>query len=369
MNKTTTVVALSALLSGYSFALSGLANSHDSEPAAGLGAQDPCAPNVAGPPPTRNPLAPPTPTRLRIVGGSGGGNEAFDQDGDLDIDVPSGPFVWPDRPEAASVAAPHDYFDMLTARPDCLTSYHFRTQENIDSVRSRAESDIKIPIVYSALHDAAKFEIDPSGSLPHSGSTGTPQKRMPINIQGATSMLLTWELKIDKSMQWKPGYLPQHKSHRLDDLSASPWVGLKQDYAKATNRGDGIAYYFLSAAPAHMGPGTTRGAAERIEPISGEFYIQPDTWTRVWVFVEGNIGVGDRAVRMSVWLADEKRARVQLYNRVNMVTPQDGIGLFRFEFDSSTKKAANGPGQQYQRNFVVLQGVTAAQVEGLLQKP
>lgn len=365
MNKTTIVVSLAGLLSGYSFAPSGPASPRHNETAAGLAAQDPCAPN-AGPPPTK---VPPTPTNLRIVGGSGG-NDVFRQDREPDIDVPFGPFAWPYGAEATSAAAPHDYFDMLTARPDCLTSFHFRTQENIDSVRSRAESDAKIPIVYSPSHDAAKFEIDPSGSLPHSGSTGTPQKRIPINIQGATSMLLTWELKIDRSMQWKgSGYLAQHKSHRLDTQDAEPWIGMKQDYAKAANRGAGIANFFFSAGRGFMGPGTSQGSSETINPVNGEFYVQPDTWTRVWVFVEGNIGVGDRAVRMSVWLADAGRAPVRLYNRVNMITPRGGIGLFRFEFDSSDKRASNGPGQQYQRNFVILQGLTQAQAESLLQRP
>ena len=48
----------------------------------------------------------------------------------------------------------------------------------------------------------------------------------------------------------------------------------------------------------------------------------------------------------------ENRAPFQMYNRVNMITPTDGIGIFRYEFDSSQKDASNGPGQQWQRNFV-----------------
>lgn len=74
-------------------------------------------------------------------------------------------------------------------------------------------------------------------------------------------------------------------------------------------------------------------------------------------------------MRFSVWLADEDRDPVRLYDAVNMITPPDGIGLFRFEFDSSMKIALNGPGQQYQRNFVVLEGLTEADVVDLLERP
>jgi hypothetical protein len=325
-------------------------------------ASEPCAPNLT--PPTEP--TPAAPGNLRILRGGGTEAELLEPE----FEEGSGPFV-PEASTATAVSGSHAYFDALINRADCLTSFHFRTQANVDLVPSRAESDAKIPIVYDSTHDAAKFEIDPSGSLPHSGSTGTPQKRLPIPVNGS-SMLLTWDLKIAESMRYKStDYLSQHKSHRIDDPTAAPWLGMKQNYAKGTNQGKGIAEFFFTSSTKWHGPGTSAGNSETIQPTAGEFFIQPNTWTRVWVFLDGNIGnPAGTPVQMSVWLADENRGPVQLYNKVSMITPPaDGLGIFRYEFDSSTKEASNGPGQQWQRNFVVLRGVTHAQVLSLLQKP
>ena len=341
-------------------------------------AMEACSPNLD--PPEEPGLRPPT--NIRIIR-----EDLEDSFSDSVAEWTPGPSVWPEEAEGTSLAgvaaAPHEYFNMLTARADCLTSFHFRSQANIDLTRSRADNDSKIPIKYDPEADAALFAIDPSGSLPHSGATTTPQKRLPIGIQGVTSMLLTWDFKIDESMRWRPGseprlvkdrmvdvtYLGQHKSHRLDTRDAEPWVGVKHNFAKATNKGRGVAEVFFNARAQWMGPGTERGDSEMITPVLSDFYAEPGIWTRAWIFVEGNIGVGDNAVRLSVWLADENRGPVRLYNRVNMIAPASGMGLFRFEFDSSQKQALNGPGRQYQRNWVVLKGLSEAQVVALLQKP
>ncbi len=327
---------------------------------------EPCSPNLTAPPPSPNqPPTPPVPQNLRII--KGGVAEEFFEPGS---EMPSGPFAWPEGPAAAPVVPAHDYFNMLVSRPDCMTSFHFRSQANIDLTPSRADGANKIPIRYDSSHDAARFEIDPSGKLPSSGSTGTPQKRLPIHVKG-TSLLITWDLKIAASMKFvAPDGLDQHKSHRIDNTDADAWLGMKQNYLKAANRSLGIAEFFFSATQEFMGPGTTRGSSEKINPVAGEYRVQPDTWTRVWVLIEGDIGnAAKTSCQLSVWLADENRAPFQMYNRVNMITPTDGIGIFRYEFDSSQKDASNGPGQQWQRNFVALKGVNRDTVVGLLQRP
>ncbi len=342
--------------------------------AAAAWSSDPCSPNLSPPPPTTSEPKPAAPKNLRIIGG------VTDQELlEPEFEVTSGPHAWPEPTEAAS-ASSHAYFDMLVNRPDCMTSFHYRTQANVDLVGSRAEGDKKIPIVYDAAHDAAKFEIDPSGSLPSSGSTGTPQKRLPIEAPGATSLLITWDLKIDESMRYQgSGYLGQHKSHRLDNPSASAWLAMKQNYSRATNQAKGVAMFFFTITTKFLGEGSMQGGSETLSRIGPdgkaimppEFYIQPDTWTRVWVLLEGEVSTRSAPVQLSVWLADEQRNPVQLYDRINVISPdhERGVGIFRYEFDSSTSTSLNGPGQQYQRNFVVLRGVTKAEVVGLLQKP
>lgn len=305
----------------------------------------------------------------------------------------------PQNPEEEPSPGKYPYYEKLVADSARKYAYHFRTQASIDSIPSRAEGSAKIPVRYDSTQDAALFEIDPSGSLPNSGATGTPQKRMPVNVKGLDqTVYLTWDFKIAESMRWSSrteprvidgksvivSYLDQHKSHRFDTPGADPWIGLKQRYKG--NASGPIANYFFTASPSHMGPGTMRGASETICKIGADgkpipqpvFLVQPDKWTRLHALLEGNFGEGDFLVKVNIWISDEDRDPVKILDDIMMKTMEidDGVekpfgfGLFRFEFDSSLKIALNGPGQQWQRNYAVLVGIDKQSViDNLLVKP
>ena len=338
--------------------------------------EEPCAPVLTAPSPTApKPAALRPPTNLRVIGGG-------DTEGVLEPDDNeggSGPYVSPEEPEAMVEAAAHDYFNTLRLRADCLVSFHLRSQLQLDSMITAGRSERRIPTAYDATMDAARFAIDPTGQTPNSGATDTMQKHARLRADGA-SLLVTWDLRIGANMRYvAPNGLGQHKSFRMDDNSGNGYMTLKANYAKATNQGEGVAELFFTISGQKWIPtGGILGSSETIQPALTTVYAQPDTWTRVWWYLEGNVGGASwnpdkpelgNLVHVSAWIADEQREPVQLLNRVPVYSPAGGVDIFRYEFDTSQDSASNGFGAQWNRNFVALRGISLAGVRDLLQRP
>jgi hypothetical protein len=286
----------------------------------------------------------------------------------------------------------HAYFEALIGRPDCVRAYSLRDQAQLDSIQTGAnplrkqagansgkkrrtagptngqtdppvqqQSTIplvrKQPITYDATMDAARVTINAPVT------SDSQQKFIPVQVSGG-SLLLTWDFRFDQNFAWHKGYVKVHKAWRLDP---GPWLAFKTDYQRAAQV-RGLAEFFMSLpTPRFLAPGTTRESREILHPRLTEFYIEADTWTRAWLFVEDL----DRPVcYVSVWIGDERRDPVQLYNRLAMVPPPGGVDRFRIEFDTSGDRAQN-PNEMHSwnRNVVVLHNVPAAAVRGLLRKP
>ena len=60
---------------------------------------------------------------------------------------------------------------------------------------------------------------------------------------------------------------------------------------------------------------------------------------------------------------------MQLYNRIAVVTPPDGIDKFWFEYDASQEDALNPEMRSWNRNLVILKNPPAGDIPGLLVKP
>lgn len=363
----TKIVALAALASVSVVGASELADTPAGVVGSRIVAEDPCAPSLT--PPTTN--APPAaPTNLRIIWGSGGGEEtAFDGP-----ESASGPYVAPepDLWSMAGAGGPHAYFDMLSTRADCLVAYNLRSQAQIDSLATAGRSDIRMPVEYDPVMDAMLTQMDPSGASPHSGSTDGQKKS--VRILATNSMLLTWDFQFDEGFTYtKSTDLGQHKAWKIDSVDeGAAWIVIKANYARGANTGGGLAsLIFTSNASKWNGPGTTNSSSETFEPRLTEFMIKANKWTRAWIYVEGTIGggVGGELVYMSAWAADEDREPVQIYNRLAMYTPAKGFDRFHAHYDSSQDVATNGLMKSWNRNLVMLQGLTPAEVQKLLQKP
>ena len=257
---------------------------------------------------------------------------------------------------------PHAYFQALAALPNALAVWALRSQAELDTLRDYAHSPKKQPITYDAIVDAALARIYAPIS------TDSQQKRLPF-APPVESLFLTWDFRHDPNCRYRAvGDLSRHKAYVIGPGSEGHWMAFKTDYRNATKAASGVAELFMSMQSRQwLGPGTTRGGQEILEPRLGKFYIQPDTWTRVAFFVDG---IGQPVSAVSVWVSDEQRNPVQLYDRLQVVFPSAASYRVWLEYDSAKDTALNPVEMRiWNRNLVALQQVVPAAVPPLLQRP
>ena len=258
---------------------------------------------------------------------------------------------------------PHAYFEMLTGRSDCLVAYSLRHESELDALDTvNKNSAKKRPMVYDSVHDAAKLTIHAPTSTDIKG------KLLPLGVASGT-MLLTWEFRFDENFRWvKKGNMIRHKTWRL---LPGPWLAVRTDYKHAAGQGKFAELLVTLPGKRFLGPGTRRGApgwfGEMLQPQRDTFYFNPDTWVRVWIFVED---LDKPACYLSVWAADEKRDAVKLYDRIALIPAKEGLKHFQIEYDTSADSATNAnEANSWNRNVVVLHNVSRADVGGLLKRP
>jgi hypothetical protein len=266
---------------------------------------------------------------------------------------------------AFAAIIPHTYYQSLASRTDCLGAYHLRTQAMLDAIPTAAESsDKRLPIVYDPVQDAAMATINAPIT------TDVKGKMLPMRISSG-SLLLTWDFRFDPNFRWMgDGYVRRHKTWRINP---GPWLAIRTDYQHAANQGQFAEVYLTMPGARFLAPGTWRGApgwyGEMLQPQVGTFYFDPDTWVRVWIFVEG---LDKEICYLSAWAADERRDPVQLYNNIALYPNVDGggFGNFQIEFDTSGETGINPKEMHaWNRNAVMLQNVSRSTVLGMLKRP
>lgn len=274
--------------------------------------------------------------------------------------------------ESDSGSSSASYFDLLSARPDCHVAFSLRNQAEIDSIPSGGAAPGRAPVIYDSAHDAMLQRTKGPWGI------NAEQKQPRLGVK-RSSMLLTWEFKIGPGAQYQgDGFLKQYKAYRIDQgTNTGLWLSFKTRFPVGNN---GIAE-FLTTGGLFMGPGTTNANSEILEPRVARFWPKVNTWTRVWTFVEGSLGggpvnpakpnspVSTEIVHVSIWAADENTAPVQLYDRLPMYSPVEDIRQFRLEFNTSETGVENPLMEFWNRNMIVLKGLTLASAKSLLQKP
>ena len=251
----------------------------------------------------------------------------------------------------------HPYFEALAARSDCRTAYGMRSQAELDMLPTSGVSDARKPIVYDGAMDAAKISIYAPTSA------DSQQKTVPLQISAGT-MLLTWDFRFDEHFRWLDDtYLGRHKTWRLDP---GPWVAIKTDYRQGAQAGKLAEMYVTVPGKKFVGPGSERDG-ETLLPRLSEFYFEANTWVRVWMYVEG---LGQPLAYLSVWVADETRGPIQLYDRNPLIPPDNGLNNLRIEYDTSAMGALNPiEMHSWNRNVVSLHNIARGSVPPLLQRP
>jgi hypothetical protein len=325
--------------------------------------------------PTNTPPA--APKNLRIIGGL----DALDFEEEA---TGSGPFV----PEefsgsegaAVALAGPHDYYNALASRSDCLRAYSLRnpaqlaTRENggfsVQNDRPPAVTYDPAGDTYPFAQDAAKVVINPGGN------NLTNQVRLPIPTHAPESLFVTWDGWFGD--EWKYGVhgIPDQKTWQFGSPFNDIHTEVRNRYAMANNQAPGnIAIIdgrqYNSAYS--VGPNITSFGT--LEPRVGTFVIKPRTWTRWFAHFKAP-GAGQIWWEYSLWAADAQTGPVLIYDKLQIRPGPDSLTgsweSFWLEFNTSTSwtesnKLNRPPLVAYVRNVVMLKGLDS--VGSLLQRP
>lgn len=273
----------------------------------------------------------------------------------------------------------HPYFESLASLPECVAHYSLRDQAQIEQYRRSRSLPPAVtygPDADPRRQDAAKIVI------PADGNNLRTQVWLPINHRARTPLLVTWEAWFGKEFDFGYSGIPTYKAFQIGSPNDNIYTEVQTRFAMAKEIDGAVAMTAIRQyASEQQGPNVAYGPSLNgrnyggnvIGPMVNEFPVAPETWTRYWVLFVPD----DEWYRLSLWVADETRDPVQVYDGLQ-VRPQvgprpitvsmDGAwGIFRLEYNTSTSEVATrGELVSYARNVVMLQ---TSDVSSLLVKP
>jgi hypothetical protein len=301
----------------------------------------------------------------------------------------------------------HTYFNSLTARSDHWRSYSLRDQGQLvqyGHVPSGVKPDINYIWPYDPdprRQDAAKLVIpsDGSGVKSDTNRNSIYQVRVPMGpMELGHSYLVTWDAWYGNEWREDISGIPAHKAFQFDGpdrMNGLPkiWWEINHAYKSvgsypvASNEVARVAVRHYASSMRQLEDGTWIGVPVGPNVSSGstsetptlpysQWNAKPERWVRCWQLIE--YGMDPQPWRsnppgtlMSLWCADEDRATVQLYNRLQVTLYPPGVQKFWLEFNTSTNevKARRPDLVAYFRNVVVLRDVGYANVPKLFQRP
>jgi len=107
--------------------------------------------------------------------------------------------------------------------------------------------------------------------------------------------------------------------------------------------------------------GTSPVDNDPLAPQASTFFIEPETWTRYWALVDID------SQNVSLWMADETRAAVLVYDAVP-ITLTGGFQFEQFWFEYNSSQSRTGPALTgWFTSLVVMHDVS--DVSSLLSQP
>ena len=261
---------------------------------------------------------------------------------------------------------PHAYFEYLDALPQKHTSFTCRDQDDVDAAAFGGASFREDPGVttnYNASLDAAQFVVKANrgsieiGDQIKYGETGFTAWPSALTVNNSDSVLFYWEA-------YAPDYWAQDgtadgvKNYKAFQCSDEGNLTLEPRYRYSQiDRADGVARLDVRAYGNQSG--VSIGEGDSVQPQTGEFNIQPDTWTRFWMYCDFANN------EMTYWVNDANQGTVTLHDAVPFNWTQNygsGFGFTSFWFEFNTSQSRSGPEQyHYGRNLVVLKDVSNPQ--------
>jgi hypothetical protein len=331
---------------------------------------------------------------------------------DCTVEPPTEP---PPDPPASGDA--HDFYNALV--PSAKKAYSFRDQAQLRQYSQKAQDGSQdINYIWPndpdpRKQDAAKLVIpsDGSGIKSPTNRNSIYQVRVPMPPMtlGKPYLIIVDAYYGDEWRQAISG-IDAHKAYQLDGPdrpggSAKIWWEVNQGYkgnvkypvhdqdevchcrirhyAISIRQGPNGAWFGVP-----VGPNVSTGS-HSLTPCEPHtpFMIRPQKWTRYYHLIEygmDTLTIADynggplpegwpdqRGTLMSLWVTDEDREAVQVYNRAQVTLWTPGIRQFWHEFNTSldTIKAGRPNLVAYFRNVLMFEDVGYGNVPGLLRKP
>ena len=291
---------------------------------------------------------PPPPTNLRI------------------ITAPPPSRRIPPPPPPPPTGPAYANFNTLVARADHWRSYSLRDQAHL-TYYSAPNQDINYVWPNDPdprKQDAAKLVIPSDGSggaFPtETNRNSIHQVRLPMDgMELGHSYLVTWDAWYGDEFRYAISGIPAHKAFQFDGPDrfgghAKIWWQVTHSYDSGGTAPDEVARLAVRhfASPLRkqadgtfvgvpVGPNVTSGSTDKT-PITPyrQWNIRPERWVRHWQLIEYGMDpnpwrTNPPGTLMSLWVADEDRPPMQVYDRLQVTLWPPGMQEFWIEMNTS----------------------------------
>ena len=325
----------------------------------------PCAPVIG--------KRPAPPGSLRIIGEMLRLPRVWIEPASAEDEHVSGPHAAPD--DGAMLLDPNAYFDTLSVRGDCMVAYSLRDMNQLLAFMDQANPSIKPwDVTYDPTHDPDPRRQDAAKVVVPADVVSLPNNvRLPVPDVGTDSLFVTWDSWMGSEFAYQYTGIGNYKHFQFTSPDRI-WTEVKSDFDQAVKDAPGAVAMVMVRSYAQMGGGLLGPNVTDVQPLSpqvGQFPIMAEKWTRYWAFFNPVGGWYE----FSLWLADASRGPVLVLDRLqikpNYPAGATGWQSFWLEYNTSDHGLATGfPARVgYARNVVMLRGVGASAVPGLLQRP
>ncbi|BCS33195.1 hypothetical protein TBR22_A24220 [Luteitalea sp. TBR-22] len=278
---------------------------------------------------------------------------------------------------ATGSADEHAYFASLVGSKDHVASYSLRDPAQLKPRQDGGYAQsAKRPLAvtyapgadtYPLKQDAAKILISQrANSLPN-------QVRLPLR-HDPTGFVVTWDAWWGEEFQYAISGIEDYKAFQLES-GGRIWTEVRARFRRAQRFPRAVAVIDVRQ---YGGAGDRKGSkaggvkfgSGGLGGIKEAFAIAPATWTRYWVRLTPRPG-GDGRWDFSLWVADETRDPVLLYDKEGVRPNEKSQQWERFwlEYNTSTKDIKPGRPElvAYARNVVVLR--PTVDMKDILRRP
>ena len=262
----------------------------------------------------------------------------------------------------------HAFFDTWAADPRTISAHSLRSQDDINSVVRGSRLPAAPAWTYDAAMDAARGTV--TQAYP-SDAAIRPHLAFYNMANGIGTMTWVWDAYIPASWsddpvpfvapdtrKRRPGAKLPEKAFQV--RHADDQIHLETRLHSLKNQLPNIAAVDWRKYGAG-GPGTFLARnpygnfSDTVQPLLARYLVQADTWTR---FILHRSQEADGYDYWSLWVVDEHRPAVQLYDRIAMVA-EPKLHYFEFEFDSSQMRSPDLPPEWlFGRNQLTIAGLT-----------